>query len=173
MSQPARFIARIPPTSAARRACCQRRVLFNQPASIRQSQLFHSYDHPEGTKPFSETEQSLLSAAYKHVPEHGFTSRALSLGAQDAGFPDISPGVLADGPFSLVRYHLVTQREMLATRSKALFADGEGKDGNVQHLGIGAKVELVTWERLMGNKEIIHRWQEVLYTKLGLTRGVR
>lgn len=29
-------------------------------------------------------------------------------------------------------------------------------------MGVGGKVKALTWERLMGNREIIHRWQEAL-----------
>jgi ubiquinone biosynthesis protein COQ9 len=43
----------------------------------------------------------------------------------------------------------------LAARSQYLFPDG------VSNNGAGARVEALTWERLMGNKDIIHRWQEV------------
>ncbi|KFA72375.1 hypothetical protein S40288_05597 [Stachybotrys chartarum IBT 40288] len=118
---------------------------------------FHSYDHPPAPGPFTPVEQTILAAAYKHVPEHGFSQRALGLGARDAGYPDISPSVFADGPFSLITYHLVTQRTGLAARSRELFPeDAPG------HRGVGAKVEALTWERLMGNRDVIHRWQEAL-----------
>ena len=94
------------------------------------------------------------------MPNHGFTRRALGLGARDAGFLDISPAILPDGPFALVRYHLVSRREALAARSRELFAAGED-GGRAPEMGVGAKVAALTWERLMGNKEIVHRWQEV------------
>jgi ubiquinone biosynthesis protein COQ9 len=117
---------------------------------------FHSYDHPPPPGPFGKAEEAILSAAYKHVSEHGFSQRALGLGARDAGFPDISPSVLADGPFSLIRYHLAAQRKALAARSRELFPEG------VSHQGAGARVEALTWERLIANKDVIHRWQEAL-----------
>jgi ubiquinone biosynthesis protein COQ9 len=39
--------------------------------------------------------------------------------------------------------------------------ESSGVDGKGMKLGTGAMVKRLTWERLMGNKEIIHRWQEV------------
>ncbi|KAI1411494.1 ubiquinone biosynthesis protein COQ9 [Hypoxylon sp. FL1857] len=119
---------------------------------------YHSYDHPPPPGVFSAAESAILSAAYRHVPEHGFTAHALSLGARDAGYLDISTNLLPEGPFSLIRYHLVTQREALAPRSEVLF----GAQGEEQGLQVPDKVERLTWERLLGNQEINHRWQEAL-----------
>lgn len=118
---------------------------------------YHSYDHPSSAGPFSPADRAILSAAYVHVPEHGFSQRALALGAKDAGFPDISISVLHGGVFDLIRYHLIERREDLASRSKALFADGE----EAKKLSLDARVERLTWERLVANQNVIHRWQEV------------
>lgn len=137
------------PSKAATKAL---RLLRHTPLCRRP---FHSHDHPAPPGPFGATESAILSAAYKHVPEHGFTQQALSLGARDAGLLDISPSALVDGPFSLIRWHLVTQREALKGRSEVIF-EKEGAPG-----GVGGRVAALTWERLRRNKDIIHRWQEV------------
>ncbi|KAI4864495.1 ubiquinone biosynthesis protein COQ9 [Hypoxylon rubiginosum] len=121
---------------------------------------YHSYDHPPPPGVFGAAEQAILSAAYRHVPEHGFTAHALSLGARDAGYLDISTNLLPEGPFSLIRYHLVTQRDALAPRSAAVFHD-ETRDAS-SSLQVPDKVERLAWERLLGNKEVNHRWQEAL-----------
>lgn len=124
---------------------------------------FHSYDHPPPSTPFTTAEETILSSAYKHVPEHGFSSRALGLGAKDAGYLDISPSVLPDGAFSLIRYHLVKQRLGLAERNRELFKDQQtSKDQRTP--GVGRRVAALTWERLLANKDIIHQWQEVSST---------
>ncbi|KAF7545652.1 hypothetical protein G7Z17_g9019 [Cylindrodendrum hubeiense] len=47
-------------------------------------------------------------------------------------------------------------REALAARSEEMF------NGEEDQPGIGARVEALTWERLMGNKEVLDRWQEAL-----------
>ncbi|OAA81879.1 ubiquinone biosynthesis protein COQ9 [Akanthomyces lecanii RCEF 1005] len=129
-------------------------------ASIRtsrawRSRSYHSYDHPAAAGLFGGAEEAILSAAYGHVPQHGFSARALGLGARDAGYLDISPSVLPDGAFNLIRYHLVLQRHNLASRSQELF---KGKES----LGSGAKVAALTWARLLGNKDVIEHWQEAL-----------
>lgn len=115
---------------------------------------FHSYDHPSPAEPFSPTERAILTAAYAHVPEHGFSQESLALGARDAGYLDISTNLLPDGVFSLVQWHMVSQREALALRARELFS-GEEK------MGVGCKVEVLVWERLIGNEAVIGRWQEV------------
>lgn len=124
-------------------------------ADLRTNRAYHSYDHPDLTSSFHPHEKTILSAAYKHVPQHGFSRKALTLGAKDAGYLDISTSVLPDGPFSLIRYHLVTRREGLAAKSKNIF--GESSEASVSD-----KVERLTWERLQGNEAIVDRWQEVV-----------
>ena len=119
---------------------------------------YHSTTHPPPPPPFTPTEQLLLSAALKHVPTHGWTAESLALGARDTGHLDISPAVLADGEFGLVRWWLWSQREGLKERVKALEKELEG-------LGVEERVEVITWERLKGNVEggIVGRWQEVCF----------
>ncbi|OTA98572.1 hypothetical protein M426DRAFT_325870 [Hypoxylon sp. CI-4A] len=116
---------------------------------------YHSHDHPPPPGEFNTAEKAILSAAYRHIPEHGFTHHALSLGARDAGYLDISTNLLPEGPFSLIRYHLVTRREALAPRSKTIF--------DAQLITpVPDKVERLAWERLLGNQDVNHRWQEAL-----------
>lgn len=123
------------------------------PAALRPSaRTYHSYDHPPPPGPFNETERALLSAAYAHVPQHGFTLEALALGARDAGYLDISTNLLPNGTFDLIRWHLVTRREALVEKAKELEAAGTRT---------GEKVFALTWERLMGNREVLGQWQEV------------
>jgi ubiquinone biosynthesis protein COQ9 len=117
---------------------------------------YHSYDHPPPAGVFSQAEQAILAAAYRQVPEHGFTQHALSLGARDAGYLDISTNLIPEGPFSLIRYHLVKQREALSPRREAILSSGDASAATVP-----ARVERLTWERLLGNKDVNHRWQEV------------
>ncbi|KHO01100.1 ubiquinone biosynthesis protein COQ9 precursor [Metarhizium album ARSEF 1941] len=119
---------------------------------------FHSYEHPPSANSFGDVENAILSAAYQHVPEHGFSHRALSLGARDAGYLDISPSALSDGVFSLIRFHLVRQRLDLANKSRQLFDTSED---NISGQGVGFKIAALAWARLAANKDIIHKWQEV------------
>ena len=111
---------------------------------------YHSYEHQD-PPPFTPAEEAMLAAGLSHVPTHGFTSTALTLGARDAGYPDVSTNLFPRGPFDLVRYHLVTQR--LALKERIQFPH--------DRLGVGAKVRLLALERLRANQSIIHRWQEV------------
>ncbi|TAQ87343.1 hypothetical protein B7494_g4326 [Chlorociboria aeruginascens] len=117
--------------------------------------FYHSYDHPPHPGPFTPTETAILSAAIPHIPSHGFTHTALALGAKDAGFIDASTNLFPSGAFSLVHYHLVAQRLALANHKHILHSAPDQKP-----LGIRTKTKLLLWERLMGNRKIIHRWQE-------------
>ena len=78
-----------------------------------QYRLYHSHEHASHA-PLPPTESIILSSALKHVPVHGFTNRSLSLGAQDAGYLPISINLFPKGAFSLVQYHLITQRLALS-----------------------------------------------------------
>jgi ubiquinone biosynthesis protein COQ9 len=122
---------------------------------------YHSYEHPPPPGTFNASERAILSAAYAHVPEHGFTNHSLSLGARDAGYLDISTNLLPNGPFSLIKYHLVTQREALAPRSEHVLGGSSSQAQASERSDISNKVELLTWERLLANRNVIHRWQEV------------
>jgi ubiquinone biosynthesis protein COQ9 len=119
-----------------------------------QTAPYHSYDHPKNETSRSTSEQAILSAAYAHIPSHGFSPASLALGAKDAGFPEITTSILPNGPFSLVEFHLVTRRKALAAQSRQIFPSEESAK-------VGDKVERLTWERLLANEAVIHRWQEV------------
>lgn len=142
------------------------RILRLQPLiSKPYSRPYHSYDRPYAQEPFNAVEESILSSSITHVPSHGFTNTSLSLGAKAAGYIDASTNLFPSGAFSLVHYHLYTQRLALAQHRHILDPASAGQ----KPLGTGAKVKALTWERLMSNREIIHRWQEV---RLSLHRPI-
>ena len=146
-------------TSPPRCAAAVSRIALAQ-AALRapSSRQYHSHDHPTSPTHFTRTESTILSSAYKHVPSHGFTKKALSLGAKDAGFPDISTSVLSHGLFSLIQYHLITQRLALTAQSRQIFTTANGES---QLVGTKEKVARLAWERLLANRDLIHQWQEV------------
>ncbi len=112
---------------------------------------YHSYEH-EAPPPFPAAENAILSAALAHVPIHGFTTSALSHGARDAGYLDVSVNLFPTGAFALVKYHLVTRRLALA-RSRS--------STHPLPSNVGDEVRRIFWTRLQGNTPIIRRWQEV------------
>jgi ubiquinone biosynthesis protein COQ9 len=116
------------------------------------SRTYYSAHHPEAP-PFPEIQDTILSSALKRVPEHGFTPKALTLGAQDAGYLEVSVQLFPRGVYDLINYHLVTQR--LALKNNVQF-------GLDTKLGLGRKIKILTIERLKANKDIIHCWQEAL-----------
>ena len=114
---------------------------------------YHSYEL-DPASPFNDAENAILSAALAHVPSSGFTTTALSYGARDAGYLDVSKNLFTKGPFDLINYHLTIQR--LALKNRVQFPD--------QKLGVGAKVRLLALQRLRANESVITRWSEVVCT---------
>lgn len=117
------------------------------------SQAYHSYEHEVPSK-YTPAEDAVLSAAIAHVPTHGFTATALNNGARDAGYLEVSTNLLPSGVFSLVEYHLVTQRLAL---SNAISTPPTQEPTKVLE-----NVRALTLRRLRANEPIIHRWQEAL-----------
>ncbi|KAI1007530.1 hypothetical protein K3495_g697 [Podosphaera aphanis] len=109
---------------------------------------YHSYDRPAPPGPFSTMQSQILDAALKHVPQHGFTARTLARAATDVGYLDATTNLFAAGPFSLVHYHLYTQRLALASASAAPTPAPSGR--------------AVAWQRLQGNEPVIRRWSEAV-----------
>ena len=116
------------------------------------SRPYFSQHHPDPA-PFPPAQDTILSAALRRVPEHGFTEQALSLGAKDAGYLDVSVQLFPRGVFDLVLYHLVSQR--LALQKNVQFPEDV-------KLGVGRKVKTLAMTRLRANKDIIHHWQGAL-----------
>lgn len=127
--------------------CLPRLKLFSKIRS------YHSYDHVSPSGPFTVTQTQILSAAISHIPQHGFTLTSLSLGAKDAGYIDATTNLFPSGALSLVQYHLYSRRIALAAH-KCLSHNKNSQD-------ITALTKALTWDRLMGNRDIIHRWPEV------------
>ncbi|RKF61978.1 Ubiquinone biosynthesis protein coq9, mitochondrial [Erysiphe neolycopersici] len=133
--------------------CVGRTFSFNQHQHRFQLRQYHSYDHSPPPGPFTSLQSQILSSAITHVPNHGFTQISLSRGANDIGLIDATINLFPAGPFSLVHYHLFSQRLALQSRLRQT---------NEEELrGIGAKVKALTWWRLEANRDIIHCWSEV------------
>ncbi|KAI9643423.1 Ubiquinone biosynthesis protein coq9, mitochondrial [Ciborinia camelliae] len=121
---------------------------------------YHSYDRPSPSdSPFPPTETSILRASLPHIPTHGFTLNTLSLGAQDVGYIPAATNLFPRGAFSLAHYHLYTQRLALKNNTE-LIAPLPETEGGEPAKGVGKRVKALTWERLMGNRDVIHKWQE-------------
>ena len=165
----------IPPTLIHQRTMAKPRIPLPSLSKVsrsshlpRNNRLYHSYEHTSPS-PFSPSTSAILSSALIHVPTHGFTPTALTLGAADVGYPPVSTNLFPRGAFDLVNYYLVTERLALKDRLQQRFPGAAGADERGQrqeaeawrNLGVGAKVKLLALERLWANKGVIHRWQEV------------
>lgn len=125
------------------------------------AKCYHSYDRPSSSdSPFPPVETSILRASVSHISTYGFTLNALSLGAQDVGYIPAATNLFPKGAFSLAHYHLYTQRLALKNHTELIAAPPEN-EGAEPPKGVGKRVKELTWVRLMGNQDIIHKWQEV------------
>ncbi|KAI4260653.1 MAG: hypothetical protein L6R42_003975 [Xanthoria sp. 1 TBL-2021] len=143
---PPRIVTSRPRTLTKARCAAARRI-------PRLNQNYHSYEH-DSSPAYTAEEDVILAAAIHHVPTHGFTSTALSSGIRDAGYPDVAANLFPDGVFSLVKYHLVTERLALSKNTPTPASPASG--------GVLDMVRHLTLQRLHANKPIIHRWQEAL-----------
>jgi ubiquinone biosynthesis protein COQ9 len=153
-------------TPVALRPCARQlySVRRGRAASPTIGRPFHSFDHPNEPPPqdrFSDAEQAILTAAARHISTHGFTERTIALGTYDAGYPAISTNILPEGIFSLVRWHLVNQRTGLAARSLHVLGEMPLDDTVLAPTEVASRAERIIWERLLGNKDVVGRWQEV------------
>jgi hypothetical protein len=124
-----------------------------RPRRLPSSRSYYSRHHPEPS-PFPPAQETILSAALKRVPEHGFSDKALNLGATDVGYLDVSTQLFPRGAFDLINYYLVTQR--LALKDEVQFPEDV-------KLGVGRKIRTLAMARLRANKNIIHQWQGVRF----------
>ena len=108
---------------------------------------YHSLNHPPSPS-YTPLQHKILSTALTLVPSTGFTSQTLTEGAKQAGYLEITHNLFPRGPWSLVEYHLVRQREALSSIP-------------LEEGGVGKTIRKLCVERLNGNKEIIRQWQEV------------
>ncbi|RKF72784.1 Ubiquinone biosynthesis protein coq9, mitochondrial [Golovinomyces cichoracearum] len=129
------------------RLCC----ISGKHPSIRS---YHSYDHTPPPGPFTPIQSQILAAAQPHISTHGFTMTSLSRGANDVGYIDATTNLFSDGSFSLVHYHLYSQRLALKSRLDQVLQD--------KSQTVGFKVKALAWERLKGNTHVIHCWPEAL-----------
>ena len=136
------------------------RTILRAPAALRpllfqqaQRSLYHSYEH-NPPAPYPAVETKILSSALAHVPLHGFTQEALTLGAKESGYLDISTNLFRKGAFDLIIYYLVTQR--LALGNRVQFLD--------ENMGVGRRVRSLVMERLRANGEagVVPHWQGAL-----------
>ncbi|OOQ82324.1 ubiquinone biosynthesis protein coq9 [Penicillium brasilianum] len=119
---------------------------------------YHSPLHPRlPPHEYTNSQTAILTASLPHIPTHGFTTAALTRGAQDAGFLDVSVQLLPRGEFDLILFWLASRRGLLRGRVEdgSIFGAGEG-------LSVDEKVKLLVLERLRMNGEIREVWQDAL-----------
>ncbi|KAM5475343.1 Ubiquinone biosynthesis protein coq9, mitochondrial [Microsporum audouinii] len=130
-------------------ATCYRRSYYHSASDLSSS---NSHFSPEQT--------SILSLALSnHVPTLGFTTEAVVLAAQDAGYPEVSLQLFPrGGEIELIIYWLATRRALL----KEKVENGEIFGGDGEKLNVEQKMKKLVMERLKMNSDIIQHWQDAL-----------
>jgi ubiquinone biosynthesis protein COQ9 len=124
-----------------------------------QHRLYHSQHHPDPPPhEYTNSQTTILTAALRHVPTHGFTRDALTLGARDTGFLDVSIQLLPRGEFDLILFWLASRRGLLRA---AVEQNGLLKPTDSNLVSVEEKTRKLIMERLRMNTEIKHQWQDV------------
>ncbi|OOG00419.1 hypothetical protein ASPCADRAFT_158439 [Aspergillus carbonarius ITEM 5010] len=118
---------------------------------------YHSIHHPSSPHTYTNSQTTILSAALHHVPTHGFTRNALTLGARDSGFLDVSVQLFPRGEFDLILFYLASRRGLL--RSKV---ENDNLLQSAQAQSVDDKIKILIMERLRMNVEVQDKWVDAL-----------
>lgn len=157
------------------RDLCIKHSTYPQQCSLRQ---YHSRYHPPlPLHEYTNSQTTILSAALEHVPEHGFTLQALTLGARDSGFLDVSVQLLPRGEFDLVLFWLASRRGLLRGKVEdgLLFSSSsetDTKNATTAALAVDEKVKILILERLRMNEKIKDQWQGVSISNSSLPPSI-
>lgn len=156
------------------RDLCIKHSTYPQQCSLRQ---YHSRYHPPlPLHEYTNSQTTILSAALEHVPEHGFTLQALTLGARDSGFLDVSVQLLPRGEFDLVLFWLASRRGLLRGKVEdGLFSSSsetDTKNATAAELPVDEKVKILILERLRMNEKIKDQWQGVSISNSSLPPSI-
>lgn len=126
---------------------------------------YHSTLHPRlPDHEYTNSQSAILTAALSHIPIHGFTLEALTLGARDAGFLDVSVQLLPRAEFDLILFWLASRRGILRAKVEegALFTRLAAESGrDVAGFSVEEKSKILVLERLRMNVEVKGQWQDV------------
>lgn len=126
------------------------------------SRSYHSKNHPDPPPhEYSNSQTTILSAALSHVPDHGFTREALTLGARDAGFLDVSVQLFPRGELDLIFFWLASRRGLLRGKVENGLFENHPASPSPRGLSVEDKVRILLLERLRMNAGIRHQWQDV------------
>ncbi|KAL4920330.1 COQ9-domain-containing protein [Aspergillus aurantiobrunneus] len=121
---------------------------------------YHSHHHPDlPSHEYTNSQTTILSAALKHVPTHGFSRDALTLGARDTGFLDVSIQLLPRGEFDLILFWLASRRGLLRAAAEQ---DGLLAKSHPGSVTVEDKTKALIMERLRMNTVIRRQWQDAL-----------
>lgn len=109
---------------------------------------------------YTPAETNILTAATRHIPTHGFSRHALTLGAQDAGYLPATLALLPRGAYELVMFHLMSQRIFLKDKLPWTVRREISHDEGIT--GVGSKVRFAMLTRLRGNVAVIHKYFEAI-----------
>ncbi|KAA8649809.1 uncharacterized protein ATNIH1004_002486 [Aspergillus tanneri] len=116
---------------------------------------YHSQHHPDPpVHGYTNSQTAILSAALHHIPRHGFTRDALTLGVRDAGFLDVSIQLFPRAEFDLILFWLASRRGLLRASVDDGLLDSNGS--------VDEKIKVLILERLRMNLEVRHQWQDAL-----------
>ena len=107
-----------------------------------------------------DVRERILSAGLARVPELGWSSAALQRGAEDAGFPSVTAGIVGnDAPIALVRFHTRTADDRLEDMMRAQAAALRERN---ERLRVRRFIREQVETRLRMNMPYMAHWAEAL-----------
>lgn len=159
-----------PPYPRQRQPCSSQTGFQNPRSAPKRSAVargYHSESHPSPDPPadiYTPEQSDILSAALKHVPNHGFSTESVKMGAREAGYLDVSLQLFPRGAeLELVLYWLASRRGLLKQKVESGNIFGVGQDFSTSNspVEVNERVKILIMERLKMNGEILHHWQDV------------
>ena len=98
----------------------------------------------------------ILNAALTHVPELGWTVKALAAGAEDVGLPPVSHGIVERGAIELVEHFSTTTTSEVVQSAEQYFGETE------EHIGMTDRIKYVTRKRLEAIAPYTNTWPEAM-----------
>ena len=112
-----------------------------------------------------ELKMMILKNALQYVPQFGWTVEALAAGAEEAGLPPVSHGVISRGPVELVEYFSTISTNKAIEESKKYFEetlDENSTDRSDNTLSQTDKIKFATRKRLEMIEPYTDSWPQAM-----------
>ncbi|EPY51460.1 ubiquinone biosynthesis protein Coq9 [Schizosaccharomyces cryophilus OY26] len=108
----------------------------------------------ETRPPISGKKAQILKHALEHVPQLGFSEKAITIGGRSLGYSNLPKALFPSGPMDLISYFLLQQRYALREQKSHLTILPSTTE----------KVTHLIWSRLQANRDILEHLPHMIAT---------